>query len=320
MKPYDKVSILFSIIILSGAFLFAAGAQAQVEMPSDEDIIQGALLYDKWYADLGVNSPEEENPLWDRQTTNTRSGPDTWRCVECHGWDYKGVDGAYATGSHYTGFPGVKAFADRATQEEIVEHLNGARDPAHDFSPYISNEKLIQLAAFLKFGLIDDDLYIDAVSLKVIGGDIAHGQELYESTCSQCHGEDGKRIVFRQEGVDEYLGTVANRDPWRFLHRTRFGTAGTSMPIGHSFGWIPEDGRDVLAYAQTLPTGFEGAIQSPSGEQAQEAQELGGPAETFWQGILTGLATFLGTIGASILFLSVLLILGVVVVVILRRR
>jgi len=39
------------------------------------------------------------SPLWATQSSNTRSGKDTWRCKECHGWDYMGVDGAYGSGS-----------------------------------------------------------------------------------------------------------------------------------------------------------------------------------------------------------------------------
>ena len=33
------------------------------------------------------------------KTQMNASGSDTWRCKECHGWDYMGVDGAYAGGS-----------------------------------------------------------------------------------------------------------------------------------------------------------------------------------------------------------------------------
>ena len=36
-----------------------------------------------------------------------RAGADTWRCKECHGWDYAGKDGAYGSGDHRTGIVGV---------------------------------------------------------------------------------------------------------------------------------------------------------------------------------------------------------------------
>ena len=84
----------------------------------------------------------------------------------------------------------------------------------------------------MKEGLIDDSDYINSTLLKVINGNLAHGTHLFGDTCARCHGADGTKIIFRTEGIDEYLGDVANRDPCRFLHRTRFGVAGTEMPVG----------------------------------------------------------------------------------------
>ena len=211
MKPYEKVCFLLSIFVLGLAMFVVADAHAQGEGPTCGDIVQGALLYDKWYAALEIDSPEQDNPLWSRQSTNTRSGPDTWRCVECHGWDYKGVEGAYGSGSHFTGFPNIKRITEIMSQEDILDHLTGGKDPAHDFSPYMSDESLTALAAFLKCGLIDDDIYIDDVSLQVIAGDIPHGQVLYEQICTDCHGADGKTIIFRTEGVGCSHGVTVDR-------------------------------------------------------------------------------------------------------------
>ena len=67
------------------------------------DPIRGGLLYDKWWKPVGADAPEDDHPLWATQSTNERSGGDTWRCKECHGWDYQGADGAYGDGSHFTG-------------------------------------------------------------------------------------------------------------------------------------------------------------------------------------------------------------------------
>ena len=157
----------FSLIIIGLAFMFVYGTKAQGETLSQEDIIRGALLYDNWFATLGVNPPAGNMPIWTRQSTNSRSGPDTWRCVECHGWDYRGAQGAYATGSHYTGFPDIMSLASKMSEADIVAHLNGTNDPAHNFSTYLDSISMQQLAAFLKYGIIDDSLYIDNVSLKV---------------------------------------------------------------------------------------------------------------------------------------------------------
>ena len=72
-------------------------------------------------AALGLPDPEGDMPIWKRQSTNSRSGAETWRCVECHGWDYKGVSGAYAAGSHLTGFPGVLAAAAEMSEAELID-------------------------------------------------------------------------------------------------------------------------------------------------------------------------------------------------------
>ena len=302
---------------LAGSMPRLAGASGG---SSTDDAKRGAQLYDRWYAVLGVSAPDGDMPIWARQTTNTRSGPETWRCAECHGWDYMGVRGVYGSGSHFTGFPSVKDAVATLDHEEIVSHLRGEKDPGHDFSAYLSEPDMYALAAFLKSGLIDDEMYINPVTLRVRGGDLEHGRTLFESTCLACHGANGDRLIFRTEGYDETLGALADRDPYRFLHRSRFGVAGTDMPVGFDLGWTVEDGRDVLLYVQTLPTGQELDALAPAGQSVGPNDPLGGPASDLWTGILTGMAAFLGTIGGSLLFLGVLIVLGVLVVAAMRRR
>lgn len=320
MKRLVKAGALF-IILTAFSLLWMSNAGAEEPVPSEEDIIQGALLYDRWYAALGRNAPAGNMPIWARQSTNTRSGADTWRCSECHGWDYRGAAGAYASGSHYTGFPDVLRLSAELQPADIVDHLKGANDSAHDFSAYMNDTSMNQLAAFLKYGAIDDSTYIDPISLRVIDADPERGRSLFEGTCQTCHGEDGTTILFRTEGIDETLGAVANRDPWRFLHRTRFGVAGTQMPIGYTLGWTAEEGRDVLAYVQTLATGGE----IPVSETYQPAESIqkevpAGPADNLFTGILTGLAAFTGGIGYAVIFIGGFLLLGFIVVFILGRR
>jgi thiosulfate dehydrogenase len=316
-------SVLFALVlILVGTSLASAHEVIQTQHP---DLVEGAQIYDSWYASLNVTAPSFNMPIWSRQSTNSRSGPDTWRCSECHGWDYKGVQGEYAFGSHKTGFLGVMASASNLSQDEIVNLLKGSKDPAHDFSKYVNDASLQKVALFIKQGLIDDSQFIDSVSLKVINGNTDHGRQLYTSTCAQCHGDDGKKIVFHTEGVNEYLGSVANRDPFRFLHRTRFGVAGASvagtpMAIGYELGWKPADGRDVLAYAQTLPTGPATSPVAPASQSSQPIPLIGGPGNNLLNGILTAIGAFLATVGSSVLFLSIIVLIGIAVVLVLRRR
>ncbi len=310
-----------ALLIIGVITLLIAGSVLAAEAtPSPDDILRGAQLYDKWYAVLGVDPPTGNMPIWNRQTTNTRSGGDTWRCTECHGWDYRGSQGEYQAGSHFTGFPDIWTLVQGMTMGDIVSHLKGSLDPAHNFSTYLDDTSLTQLADFLKFGIIDDTTYINPISLRLIDPDFTHGQKLYQSTCLTCHGEDGKKIVFRIEGIDEYLGNVANRDPWRFLHRTRFGVAGTDMPVGMSLGWQPADGRDVLAFAQTLPTGGEIVNEPTRNPQVTPAPLLGGPATNLWTGILTSLGTMAGALVVAGAFMAGFVLLALIVVISLRKR
>jgi thiosulfate dehydrogenase len=323
MRNAFRVGLVLMALFLAGRMV----ANARPAQKSTDDVVIGAQLYDKWYATLGVNAPDGNMPAWERQTTNSRSGADTWRCAECHGWDYKGSEGAYSAGSHYTGFPGVIKLAAAMTPDEIVGHLNGSKDPSHDFSKYIDDANLTKLALFLKEGVIDDAEFIDSVTLKVKNGDQGHGKQLYDQVCAACHGADGKQIIFRTEGINESLGEVANRDPFRFLHRTRFGVAGTetppstrgAMPVGRDLGWSPADGRDVLAYAQTFVNG-QAAPAGNAGAGSERGPDLGGPGEGVFNGILTGMAAFFGMFGMSVLFLGGLVLLGVVIVWALRKK
>jgi thiosulfate dehydrogenase len=200
---------------------------------------------------LGVEPPEGDQPLWATQTTNERSGEDTWRCKECHGWDYLGVDGAYGSGSHMTGFPGVLDSGSMPA-EELLAWLNGSTNPDHDFSAGVEDFALQALVEFMQNEMTDISDYVNAD--KTVNGDPLLGRDLYEGTCAACHGTDGKTMNFGNEEEPEFIGTLAADNPWEFFHKASFGQPGAPMPAGQALGWSMQDIADVLAYAQTLPT------------------------------------------------------------------
>lgn len=211
---------------------------------------RGGKLYDKWWSEAGVDEPSADQPVWATQSTNTRSGSDTWRCKECHGWDYKGAEGAYGTGSHFTGFPGVFG-AQSKSLDEIVAILDGSSNPDHDFSA-MGDSAMADLGAFLKDGLVDYSPLIDAETKAANGGDVAHGEELYAG-CAACHGEDGRAVNFGSDTEPEYVGTIALDNPWEFLHKVYAGQPGTAMPAALDGDWSMDDLLDLLAFSQTLP-------------------------------------------------------------------
>jgi len=222
-------------------------AYAQTLSP-DAALSGGGLLYDKWWEALGVEHPEGDQPLWATQTTNERSGADTWRCKECHGWDYKGADGVYGSGSHATGFVGVLG----TTPGEVMAWLDGSKNPDHDFSAVMEPFALEALVTFINQEMADIAPYVNAD--KTVNGDPAHGRDLFNDTCVACHGVDGKTINFGNAEEPEYVGTVASGNPWEFFHKATFGQPGTPMPMGQALGWSQQEIADLLSFAQTLPT------------------------------------------------------------------
>jgi thiosulfate dehydrogenase len=256
------------LLIVIGIFVGIAVAQGIDTGPyPDTPEIHGGLLYDEWWPHLQVRVPEGDHPLWATQTTNTRTGPDTWRCKECHGWDYLGKDGVYGSGSHLTGFPGVYEARTKST-DEIVAALKGATNPDHDFSPYMNDEALNQLAVFIQ-GLRDYRQYVDYSTLTPIGGDPANGKVLFdaEQGCQWCHGLDGAKVNFGDLEEPEFVGTVAVDNPQEFMHKVIYGQPDSDprMVAAIEREWEVDQVLDILAYAQTLPTGF-GVEEAPPEE------------------------------------------------------
>ena len=218
-------------------------------LPEESLTTQGGQLYDKWWAAAGVDAPESDQPLWAAQDSNERTGADTWRCKECHGWDYRGVDGAYGSGSHFTGFPGIWE-ASSLSADELTAWLNGEANADHDFSAYLDESTIDMLVAFIQNGLVDMSQYVNED--KTVSGDPDHGKSLYSQGCTRCHGSDGQKINFGSEDDPEYLPDLAAGNPWEGLHKAANGQPAEDMVSGLNLGWTWQDLADVIAYLQTL--------------------------------------------------------------------
>lgn len=239
--------------LLACLLVLAAGRGASPDLGGlPGDPIEGGRIFDNWILALDLAPPAGDHPLWDNQDNNTRSGVITWRCVECHGWDYKGAAGAYGPySSHYTGFRGVES-AIGATQDEVLDRLNGTFDPDHDFLRYTNSTALDDLAAFLRTQQIDMNLIIDPFTGQALG-DRQLGALIYFDSCSSCHGANGDAINFGDLVEPLFLGDLAVGDPWQTVHKIRFGSTSTAqMPSSEKMGWSLSRVADVLAYAQSL--------------------------------------------------------------------
>ncbi len=321
MKSRGLILIGAALLVVAAMMLGFAGQTAQAKANANPDPTRGAMLYDRWYAVISAEAPEGNMPIWSRQKTNTHSGEDTWRCVSCHGWDYRGKDGAYSTGSYATGFPGVASAGANMKAEEIVAVLKGQKDPEHNFSQYLDDASLNDLAAFIKTGLLDTTKYIDPVSLKVVNGNLEQGKAFYAGQCASCHGADGAKISIRFNGRDADLGSVAYVDPWRFLHKTRFGSPGAQGDVKHDASWTPEQVRDVILYAKTFPTELVPSNPPPTiGGELPEISGRGPAGQS--QSIFVGLATAVGAVFTGLGFAVVLgvFLVGVIFIIVWSLR
>jgi hypothetical protein len=93
---------LIAALALAGSVGFANAAE------SESAVARGGRLYDKWFTENKAAKPTGDHPAY--TVKDGKYGKDTsWRCKECHGWDYLGKDGAYAKGGHATGIKGIRA-------------------------------------------------------------------------------------------------------------------------------------------------------------------------------------------------------------------
>lgn len=219
------------------------------------NVSRGGALYDTWWAVTGAAEPSSDHPLWAARpdsTSNTRKGSITWRCKECHGWDYKGVGGAYGSGSHRTGIRGI--FGTTKTAQEIFDLVK----TSHSYgSAGLNDASIWDVVKFVLQGQVDTKTIID--TNRKFTGNLAKGESLYSSgigsntSCKTCHGIDGLTPPPDYPTFTEYPGLLANDNPWEFQHKVRFGQPGTTMPGAVAGGGTLQDVADVSAYCQTLP-------------------------------------------------------------------
>ncbi len=246
MKP-ETVKYWMVAAVALGVFVNTPPTLADtLERSESWAISEGGKLYDNWAKVLYYDTKNlPTHPAY--PATGKQKGASTWRCKECHGWDYKGRDGAYAKGSHYTGIKGLRELVG-VSPDRITRTV---RDKTHGYTEQmIPNQALSALAIFVSRGQMDMDQYIDRAT-KTAHGDAKRGARFYQTVCAICHGFDGKQVNFKTPENPEYTGTVAKDNPWETLHKIRNGQPGIPMV---SLGVLDvQDLVDILAYCQTLP-------------------------------------------------------------------
>ncbi len=244
-----RLLMLAVVALTVGAFLSSSPEARETKGPSpymSKDLKAAGLLYDDWPKLKGVR-PGGTHPLY--PAGGKMKGPDSWRCSECHGWDYLGKDGRYSGGPHYTGIKGVYG-ARRETSLALYRALTSS-ERGHDFSPYLTSYELWALAGFIRDGLIDINLALAPDARP--RGDAESGRALYDRACATCHGKDGRKIDMKDDRGVQGVGYHAKRNPQKTLHKIRWGHPGTDMPSALVDGRLSDqDTIDILAYCMKL--------------------------------------------------------------------
>ncbi|MDX1812827.1 MAG: hypothetical protein R3240_12800, partial [Gammaproteobacteria bacterium] len=207
-----------------------------VQTALSPDVQRGGRLYDNWWDENGLDAPIARNSLWPAAGSSL-TPPETWRCVNCHGWDYTGTEGFVGLLSPVQD---VKSFITNGTV--LTEN-------DHAFSEKLKQQDIADLTAFVMNPV--DGIRSDIETLINEANDLS-GQQIYENetpgNCVFCHGVDGTSIPT----VD--LKTLAGNFGPRFVHVARFGSPGSIMLPGLSryTGLSAQSAADVQAYAKNL--------------------------------------------------------------------
>ncbi len=245
-----KSKILFIIFSLTSFASSANNDDVLIDDKKANAIAEGGRIYDKWWKELKLEKPKTTHPAY--PATAKKQGAASWRCKECHGWDYKGNQGAYSKGSHKTGIKGIRN-AVTMSDKEIVAVL---KNKIHGYDKVMPEAALAQLANFVKNGQVDIARYLDKETL-LANGNIKRGEIIFSKACKECHGSDGRNINFKTPSNPEFLGTVATENPVETIHKFRNGNPNTfvngePMPNMNKILNLEEQ-IDLLSYLQTLP-------------------------------------------------------------------
>lgn len=205
----------------------------------------GGRLYDNWAETLRIVPPDAPHPAYPNPSGTAAAA--TWRCVTCHGWDYRGGAGPSAAGTPAAETIGI----DGAAGREPAAIMGQLRAPPHGYGPdVIDDQALASLASFVSRGQHDTARTIDPAS-GAAQGDAGRGAAIFQNLCAICHAYDGLAQITGEPGDEPSLGAVARRNPWQVLHKIRNGQPGADMPALRAFDLTTA--LDLLAYLQTLP-------------------------------------------------------------------
>lgn len=230
---FVAITTLFGWVVLAAPIVLAA-EELQYSLA------RGGKLYDRWYAVIGERAPGTKHSLYPAEGKYAGKPGTTWRCKECHGWDYMGKDGAYGKGKHFTGIKGINGMAG-ADPGKIVALL---KDEKHGYAGKLEDPDLRAVALFVSKGQVNMDKHIDRGN-KMPKGDKKKGAAYYNTLCAQCHGLDGMEIQDAKP-----LGQEMS-NPWEVMHKILNGQPDEEMVALRALD--KQVIVDILAHLTTLP-------------------------------------------------------------------
>jgi cytochrome c553 len=233
------LSALAAVFAASAVLAWAPSTVLADEM--DSSYARGGRLYDKWFNVIGADAPKETHPAWPASNTK-KKGNVTHRCKSCHGWDLKGKDGAYASGSYKTGIKGVNGFAGADTAKIIAV----MKDKTHGYAGKMEDQDFMDLANFVSKGGVDMGMYIDSKTKMAKGGNAAKGAAYFNTICVGCHRKDGTYPKDMEKPLGAQMG-----NPWEVLHKILNGQPAEKMPALRALDM--QVALDLMAHIGTLP-------------------------------------------------------------------
>ncbi len=231
-KP--RMGLLLAAVL---SFMLAPLSAAELE----SSIARGGQLYDKWYAVIDADAPKASHPAYPAGKKYAKKAKSNWRCKECHGWDYYGKDGAYASGKHNTGIKGINGMAGADT----VAIINVLQDKTHAYAGKMDAADFTDLANFVSRGQENMDQYIDRASKKPRGNAVK-GEAYFNTLCAQCHGKNGDQPKDMKKTLGKQMG-----NPWEVMHKILNGQPAEQMPALRVLD--RQITVDIMAHLATLP-------------------------------------------------------------------
>ena len=236
------VGVMFALFVLS-----ASGSQLRAQagaQPGEAAILSlGGRLYDNHWAMLSRQPPPGRHPLFPKQMKITPAA--TWRCVSCHGWDYRGTDGHLGEVSKDPVLKNLAGVTGQDPQSIITRLVSQTHRP---ITAPMSPEQLLALAKFLSFGQHDMADLVGAEGKAV--GDPLRGKDIFDGTCQRCHGADGKAPIYGEEGDRASLVWLARNRSEQAVHKIRNGVPLADMLSLRFLDMVSLSG--LIAYLQRM--------------------------------------------------------------------